>query len=155
MDAKPHPLICTSGCCRKGGLMIQWAALRSSSSASYLSLLGHGWFCLQLELPWWQPAPHITGSVLGMAPVPGRMAPIDLICFLVWVFFFFVCVTAGQIFFLMLAIPPPFRVFLLPKIYFCFLATTSALLRERSWGVSGDHMLLHAIPWSSLNTGCL
>lgn len=67
--------------------MIQWTALGSSCSASCLSLLGHRWFCLQPELPWWQPAPHITGSVLGMASVPGRMALIGLICFLVWGFF--------------------------------------------------------------------
>ena len=70
----------------KRRLVIWWAALRSSCSASHLSLLGHGWFCLQLELPWLQPAPHITSSVLGTAPVPGRMALIGLADFLVCLF---------------------------------------------------------------------
>lgn len=40
MDARPHPLISTSICCAKEGLMVQWAALESSS-AYCLSLLGH------------------------------------------------------------------------------------------------------------------
>lgn len=99
-----------------------------------LSVIAATWMVLP-------PAPHISSSVLGTTPVPARMALTSLIYFCFFKIIQF-DVTAGQIILQMVAILPCFREFLLPKIYFCFLATTSSLLGERSYC-----MLSHGAVW--------